>query len=80
MNQEHEQAPEAFLERLYAVSEVAAKLRLSTKTVQRMFRDEEGVIVISERPDEGREKKEHRTLRIPQSVLNRALWRRTNRR
>ena len=57
-------------ERHYAPSEVAAIWGLSIDSVRRLFECEPGVLVI----DNGRltaSKRKYRTLRIPQSVLDR---------
>lgn len=53
------------MEKHYTPAEVAAKLKCSSKQVIRLFGGEDGVINIGT--------KDKRLLRIPESVLNRAL-------
>ena len=54
--------------RVYAPTEVAKMLRVSVDTIRRLLAHEPGVIVIYI-PKKG--KRPYRTLRIPQSVLDR---------
>ena len=60
----------AFAERHYSVQEVAAMWNLSTDRVIDLFDKEPGVLVISNEVL-GRRKRRYRTLRIPESVLQR---------
>jgi transcriptional regulator GlxA family with amidase domain len=55
-------------ERHYTVTEIAELWRVSTDTVRRLFEDEPGVIVIFKFKPGTRP---YRTLRIPQSVVDR---------
>jgi transcriptional regulator GlxA family with amidase domain len=55
-------------ERYYTVAEIAELWRVSRDTVRRLFEDEPGVIVIFKFKPETRP---YRTLRIPQSVVDR---------
>jgi hypothetical protein len=65
------------LERHYTVAEIGKMWGLSEKTVRRMFEDEDGVLQwgVSER---GR-KRGYITMRIPESVLLRVHYKRTQR-
>jgi hypothetical protein len=56
-------------ERHYAPSEVAELWHLNVETIRRMFQDEPGVVVIQGPPKKG--KRPYKTIRIPQSVLER---------
>jgi hypothetical protein len=59
-------------ERHYSVSEVAELWKLSSGAVRKLFQNEPGVLAIGEpRPKYGRQRG-YVTLRIPQSVLDRA--------
>lgn len=60
------------IERHYTPSELGGMLQLSARTVQRLFYDEPGVVKVGIRL--GR-KREHFTLRIPESVAQRVLRR-----
>lgn len=57
----------------YTVKEVAEHLKLSTDKVIRLFQKEPGVMVIEKRGTPW--KRRYRTLRIPESVLERVLRR-----
>ena len=57
-----------FNERHYIVQEIAEMWQLSTDSVQRLFRDEPGVFVLSRSSPYAR-KRRYETLRIPESVL-----------
>jgi hypothetical protein len=59
---------------LYSVAEIAARLKISTDKVTRMFEDEPGVIDLG--AAEMMHKRRYRILRIPASVLNRVLQKR----
>ena len=59
---------------LYSVADVAARLKISTDKVTRMFEDEPGVIDLG--AAEMMHKRRYRILRIPASVLNRVLQKR----
>ncbi len=61
---------EMALERHYSVQEVAASWRVSEKVIRRVFNDEPGVIVFGNIITT-RSRREYKTIRIPQSVLNR---------
>src|SRR5713226_5912427 len=58
-----------FEERHYAVAEVAAMWNLSVDSVRRIFGDEVGVVVLTNKNRQ--EKRAYRSLRIPQSVAAR---------
>jgi len=60
--------PNAPLERHYAAAEVAGLWHLNVETVRRLFEHEPGVVVL-QAARAG--KRPYRTLRIPQSVLDR---------
>jgi len=60
----------AHSERHYAVVEIAQLWNLSTDKVRELVQNEPGVLVIGERRP--RHKRRYVTLRIPQSVLERA--------
>jgi excisionase family DNA binding protein len=63
-------------EKLLTIEEVATYLRTSKETVRRMFRDQPGVLRLG---NQGRRnKRDHVSLRIPESVLNRELESRLN--
>ena len=57
------------MDKYYTPQEAATQLKVSVKTVYRIFADEEGVVDLSTRDGK-------RLLRIPESALNRALTRR----
>ena len=59
---------------LYSVADVAARLKISTDKVTRMFEEESGVIDLG--APELMHKRRYRLLRIPGSVLNRVLQKR----
>jgi hypothetical protein len=60
-------------ERHYAVAEIATLWNLSTDKVRELFEQEPGVLVIGDRNPRG--KRRYRTLRIPQTVVDRAYRR-----
>jgi hypothetical protein len=60
-------------ERHYAVAEIAALWNLSTDKVRELFEAEPGVLVIADRNP--RRKRRYRTLRIPQTVVDRVYTR-----
>jgi hypothetical protein len=64
-------------ERIYTPQEIATIWRLSTKTVQRIFQDEIGVLKIGSTAIRRGKQKPHVTLRIPESVLARVFRERT---
>jgi hypothetical protein len=66
-----ESAPIA--ERHYAVAEIAALWSLSSDKVRELFEQEPRVLVIGDRNPRG--KRHYRTLRIPQTVINRVYTR-----
>ena len=57
------------VERHYAPSEVAERWSLNVETVRRIFRDEPGVLVFQSAAKKGR--RGYKTIRIPESVLDR---------
>jgi hypothetical protein len=57
----------------FTVSQIASMWQLSTDTIQRLFRDEAGVITLS-----GKNRKKRTTLRIPRQVMERVKRRRSN--
>ena len=64
------------IESLFTPQEIGKQLKLSPKTIQRMFMDEPGVFVLGEE-DRRDGKRQYVTLRIPASVVERVLQRRT---
>jgi hypothetical protein len=56
-------------ERHYTVAEIAEMWNLSTDAVRRLFCNEPGVVILGN--SGRRDKRRYRTLRIPQSVLER---------
>jgi hypothetical protein len=65
----------AVTETIYTLAEVAERLKINDDTVRRMFTNEPGVIVICF-PRKGR--RVYRTIRIPESVLERVISRFTS--
>jgi hypothetical protein len=63
----------AAAEHHYAVAEIAALWNLSTDKVREIFEQEPGVLVIGDRNPRG--KRRYRTLRIPQTVVDRVYTR-----
>jgi len=66
-----------FEERHYTVIEIAQLWSLSTDAVRKLFQDEAGVMVMG-KTISTRSKRRYRTLRIPESVLNRVHRRLSN--
>ncbi len=60
----------------FTVAEVASLWRLSRDTIQRLFEDEPGVVVLGDRNPRGKRKRV--TLRIPRAVMERVKKRRSN--
>jgi hypothetical protein len=58
------------------VSQVASLWRLSRDTIQRLFQDEAGVVVLGDSNPRG--KRRRITLRIPRAVMERVKKRRSN--
>ena len=56
-------------ERHYAPSEVAQLWQFNVETIRRLFQDEPGVVVLQAPVKKGR--RPYKTIRIPQSVLER---------
>ena len=56
-------------ERHYAPSEIAELWQLNVETIRRLFQNEPGVIVLEGPARKG--KRQYKTIRIPQSVLER---------
>jgi hypothetical protein len=56
-------------ERHYAPSEVAELWQFNVETIRRLFHDEPGVVVLQAPVKKGR--RPYKTIRIPQSVLER---------
>jgi hypothetical protein len=59
-------------ESLFTPQEIALQLKVHPKTIQRMFMDEPGVVVLGEE-DRRDGKRQYVTLRIPESVVQRVL-------
>jgi len=57
------------VERHYTPSEVAGLWQLNVETIRRLFHDEPGVMVLQAPAKKGR--RPYKTIRIPQSVLER---------
>lgn len=66
----------ALNEPLFTVLEVSKQLKLDRHAVTDLFANEKGVLVLGE-PETTRGSRRYRQLRIPQSVLNRVLARKT---
>jgi hypothetical protein len=64
-------------ERHYAPADVAALWRLNVETIRRLFQDEPGVLVFQSRVRKGR--RPYKTIRIPESVLDRVYRQRLQR-
>ena len=60
----------------FTVSEIASLWKLSTDTIQRMFEDEPGVVVLGNKNPRGKRKR--LTLRIPRAVMERVKKLRSN--
>jgi hypothetical protein len=60
-------------ERHYAVTEIAEAWNLSSDKVRELFQHEPGVLMIGDRNPHG--KRRYRTLRIPQTVVDRVYMR-----
>jgi hypothetical protein len=60
----------------FTVAQIASMWQLSTDTIQRMFEDEPGVVVLGNKNPRGKRKRV--TLRIPRSVMERVKKRRSN--
>lgn len=75
MEQHHDPEISSF-EDFLTPQDIATKLRVHPKTIQRMFIDEPGVLILGE---ESRRdgKRQYVTLRIPSSVAQRVLQRKT---
>jgi len=63
-------------ERHYTVAEVSEAWKLSADKVRRLFQDEPGVLVLEDRS--AFSKRRYRTLRIPESVVERVHRRFSN--
>jgi len=63
------------MEPFYTPKEIAKTWKLSEDKVRRVFQDEPGVLVLESRSYSGRR---YRTLRIPESVLQRVTRRLSN--
>lgn len=61
-------------ERYYSPAELAARLNFSTDKIRKLFEHEPGVLVFTN-PTPRRGKRPYKTLRIPDSVLQRVLRR-----
>jgi hypothetical protein len=64
------------IESVLTPQEIAKQLKVHPKTIQRMFIDEPGVVVLGEE-DRRDGKRQYVTLRIPESVVQRVHKRRT---
>ena len=62
------------MERHFTPAEIAEAWQLSVRTIVRMFENEPGVI--AHQGTLGRHARRHRTLRIPQSIVDRVHQRR----
>ena len=60
----------------FTVSQIASMWQLSSDTIQRLFKDEPGVVTLGNKNPRGRRKRV--TLRIPRSVMERVKKRRSN--
>ena len=60
----------------FTVSEIASSWKLSTDTIQRIFEDEPGVVVLGNKNPRGKRKR--LTLRIPRAVMERVKKVRSN--
>ena len=60
----------------FTVAQIASMWQLSTDTIQRLFEDEPGVVVLGNK--ESRSKRKRITLRIPREVMQRVKLRRSN--
>ena len=56
-------------ERHYSAAELAALWNLNVETIRRIFQDEPGIVVLQSPVKRG--KRPYKTIRIPQSVLER---------
>jgi hypothetical protein len=65
-------------ERFLTVNQVATMWNLSAVAIRRLFLSEPGVLVIGQR-QMGRRKRVYRTLRIPESAVERVRMRLSNR-
>jgi hypothetical protein len=65
------------MERFFTVAEIAETWKLSTDKVRRIFQDEPGVLTLENQGVVY--KRRYRTLRIPESVLERVTQRLSNR-
>jgi hypothetical protein len=61
--------PPGSVERHYAPSEVADLWKFNVETIRRLFQDEPGVMMLQAPVKKGR--RPYKTIRIPQSVLER---------
>src|SRR5208283_3761353 len=60
----------------FTTAQIASMWQLSTDTIQRLFEDEPGVVVLGNK--ESRSKRKRITLRIPREVMQRVKLRRSN--
>ena len=60
----------------FTVAEIASLWKLSTDTIQRLFEDEPGVVVLGDKNPRGKRKRI--TLRIPRQVMERVKKTRSN--
>jgi response regulator of citrate/malate metabolism len=65
--QPSQKQPLIAIERHYSVQEIAEMWNISTSTVRRIFRGQDGVLEIG--AEETRYGRPHRVMRIPESVL-----------
>jgi hypothetical protein len=65
----HRPAGLVSVERHYAPGEVAKLWKFNVETIRRIFQDEQGVVVLQAPAKKGR--RPYKTIRIPQSVLQR---------
>jgi hypothetical protein len=65
-----------FEERHFTVAEIGATWRLSNDVIRRLFETEPGVLVIAD--NRTRSKRSYRTLRVPETVMERVHRRLSN--
>jgi len=66
------------VEAVYTIPEIAERFKLDRHIITELFKDERGVIVCGNQETKKCRRK-YRTIRVPESVLNRVMARITNR-
>jgi hypothetical protein len=61
------------IEQHWSPAEIAKLLHVDVETVRRLFKDEPGIVVLQKPARKG--KRPYRTMRIPQTVVNRVVRR-----